>query len=325
MPYFIRKMQMAIIVLMIITSSTIQGSYYSSTSDCCNPCATECYCQPCCCYEPCGRFFVDAQMLYLRAYEGGLSSVCDDIQIINSTEGGVLVSRLTGRAHDPDFRWNLGFRIGVGYEFANSCSDVGVYWMHYNSCTGSGSRERKWDIDFDVVDVLWGYPCLTYCPMNSMLTLFGGLRWAGIDQKLRTNFVNSIDQSIITSTGRLEEDFFGIGPLFGVQGDIGIGCGFSLYGDIAVGILYGRFHVKSNRTIVSSTGVNIDHLRKHSEAFQPVVDAGVGIRWETYLSNCRLLVLELGFEHHQYFNHNQFCNYGDLSLNGLSLGVGLLY
>lgn len=320
MLYSIRKMQMMIAALVIITTGSIQGNDYSSTStDCCNPCESDC-----CCY-PCGRFFADAQMLYLMAYEGGLSSVCDGVQIINSTEDGVLISRLTGKAHDPDFRWNLGFCIGMGYEFANNFSDIGVYWTHYNSHTGDDNHERRWNIHFNAVDVLWECPCLTCCPMNSFLALIVGLRCACIDQKLLTNFVNTIDESVITSTGKFKEDFLGVGPLFGIEGDIGIGCGFSLYGDIAVGILYGRFHVKSNRTNVSDTGVNIDHLRKHSQAYQSVLDGGIGVRWETYVCNCKLLVLELGLEHHQYFNHNQFCSYGDLSLDGVSLGIGFLY
>ena len=161
--------------------------------------------------------------------------------------------------------------------------------------------------------------------MNSVFTLFGGLRYANIDQKLRTNFVSTIDGAITTSTGKLKEEFLGIGPLFGVEGDYPIRCGFSLYGNVAIGVLYGRFHVRSKHTRVFDTGINIDHLSKHLQAYQPVVDVGVGVRWETCFCNCRRLALQLGLEHHRYFNHNQFCSYGDLSLDGLSLAIGFFY
>ena len=77
-----------------------------------------------------GQICLSADVLYLRAFEGGLSSVCDSTHITESVVDGTLISRLNGKNHDPDFRWNVGYRIGIGYEFADSDCGIGAYWTH---------------------------------------------------------------------------------------------------------------------------------------------------------------------------------------------------
>jgi len=322
MAYSLRKIQMVITTLVIMAIGTVQGRDGSSTSSagCGEACAPKC-----CCPDSCGQFFANAQLLYLRAFEGGLSSVCDSTHITDSTEDGILTSRLKSKNHDPDFKWNLGFRVGAGYEFADSNCDIGAYWTHFDSHTGNENHKNghKWKINFNVVDVL--YRCDCGCSSCFVLTPFGGLRYASIDQKLRTNFLSTMDTSFIVSKGNSKEDFLGIGPLFGIDGDWDVGCGFSLYGNISAAVLYGRFHGRSNQTDQFNTGININHLRKHIEACQAVVDSGFGVRWKTCFCEDKLLVLQLGVEQHRYFNHNQFCGYGDLSLDGASLAINITF
>ncbi len=317
---YIRKIKIGIATLAMTITGAIQGNdgYATSQAGYQEPC------DPVYCSCDCGRYFLDAEVLFLRASEGGLSSVCDSTTTTDTTVGGVTYSTLNGTGKDPRFDWNCGFRIGAGYGFPCSPSDIGVYWTHLNSCTGRGSseNEHRWKIDFNVVDVLYSYEyCLSPC---FALTPFAGLRWANIDQRLNTKFISITDGVSTLSTGIAKEDFWGIGPLFGIEGDWGIGCGFSFYGDIDVGILYGRFHNRSNSTEAMTTVVNISNLNMHSQAIQFVLDAGVGIQYRSCVC-CIPLVFQLGLEHHQYFNQNQFCGHGDLYLDGVSLGVGLSY
>ncbi len=320
MTYFIKKIQMAVAALAMTTTGSVQGSYDISDSDIRNEedCASEC-----CCSDSCGQLYLEADLLYLRAFEGGLSNACDKTHIIDSEVNGKFISTLRGKTHDPDFKWNLGFRVGAGYEFADSNCGIGAYWTHYNSHT---QGEHHWKVDFDVVDALFG--CKINLSRCFVLTPFGGLRYAQINQKLRTDFFNTvsgIDSDEIRSRGHQKEDFFGVGPLFGIEGSWDAWCGFSLYGNIAISVLYGNFHVRTNQTDEFYTGININHLRKHIQACQAVFDAGLGIRWKTCFCTDKLLVLQLGLEEHRYFNHNQFCGYGDLVLDGVSLGIGIEY
>lgn len=325
MAYSLRNMLTAISALLITSTGSVQGqasTFNSNANDCCLPAA----CVSC----SCGQVFLDAEVLYLRAFEGGLSSVCDSTQINESVVDGTLISRLDGKNHDPDFRWNWGYRIGIGYEFADSDCGIGAYWTHYDSNSHSNNHQHghSWKINFDAVDVLFGCDC--ECGSCFVVIPYAGLKYATIDQHLHSHFVSTfkgvtgpVDRTI--SKGHLKEDFWGVGPELGVEGDWDVGCGFSLYGDISVSILYGTFHVRSNQTDVLTTVTNVNHLRKHTQACQTVLDVAFGVRWQTCICNGIILGLQLGLEDHRYFNLNQFCGYGDLSLDGVSFGVTLAF
>lgn len=315
MTNIIRKV-MASAVFMIAASGSVQGS-------CQDSCAPTC-CEPISCCSTCwGDFTVGARVLYLRAYEGGLSNACDRTEITNSVEDDVLVSRLEGRNHDPDFDWNLGFSVGVGYQFADSKCGLAANWLHYNNHSGNGSddNENRWKLNYNVVDLV--YFCGCDCSTCFDIIPFAGVRFARIDQKLHSHFVSSNDDVLETVRGHVREDFSGVGPIFGVEADWRLGCGFSLYGNVAGSVLFGRFHVHSDNTDVFETGINIDHLVKHTDNNQFVLDLGFGVRWETCFWCDKTLVLQLGVEEHRFFNHNQFCGYGDLSLDGVSFGAGI--
>ncbi len=317
MTYSLQKIQIAMTTLAVTAIGSVQGE--DLLVICCEEeiCAPE----PCCC-GPYGHFFGNAGLLYLRAFEGGLSSPCDQTHIIDSNQNGLLVSRLQGNGNEPDFNWNLGFRIGVGYEFADSSCRIGAYWTHYNS-------HGRWKIDFDVVDVLFSCECdLSTCCVA--LIPFGGLRGANIDQKFRTHLVSRVqsvtgEETHTFSRGNFKEEFFGIGPLFGIEGVWDLFCQFSLYGDISLSFLYGTFNVRSDQTDEFATGKNINHLRNHTQACQTVLDAGFGVRWKAQFCHDRFLMLQLGLEQHLYFNQNQFYGYGDLSINGVSFAIGFEY
>src|SRR5580704_5067887 len=120
MVYSLKKIQMAIATLVLATTGSLLANDDSSASyqeagvpdACVREASVPEACSSDCC--SCGQFFVDASLLYLRAFEGGLSSACDSTHIIDTDEDGLIISRLTGKGHDPDFRWDLGFRIGAG-------------------------------------------------------------------------------------------------------------------------------------------------------------------------------------------------------------------
>lgn len=287
--------------------------------------ANACYEQPCdsyCCPESCGRFLFGAEVLYLRAFQGGLSSVCDETSINDTTENGRVISRLKGKGREPDFDWNAGFRIGAGYGFACSPCEIGVIWTNFNSNSHShGHCHRnnlRWNLDYNTVDVLFSCQCDCSC---IELSPFAGVRYARIDQKLHSNFVSYNNGSITHSHGSAKNDFSGVGPLLGIEGEWGFGCGWSLYGDVAFGVLYGKFRNHSHSFDEFDTGTNINFLRNHTESCQSFLDTGFGVRWKTCLCN-RVVVMQLGVETTRYFNQNQFCGYGDLSLDGVNFGIG---
>lgn len=354
MTYF-KKIYLTLALSLISSVGYAYGDY-----GCPSPC--EEICQPESC--GCGKFFFGAEFLYLRAYEGGLSSVCEGAEICDSSEDGIIVSRLNGRNHDPKYKWHPGFRIGAGYEFANSHCGVGVTWTHLNSNSGKGGKHgdrsgsnlsngsgsesfssgssrslsrsfsedsescdnnnrHNWKVNYDVVDVLFGCDC--NCSGCFDVTPYVGLKYARIDQTLHRNFFNFQGEFFTSSENHFKQDFWGIGPLFGVEGEWGLACGLSLYGNISVAFLYGCHRVDTQSTDDFETGRNINHLKNHTQACQSVVDAGLGVRWKTCICDDKFIVLQLGLEEHRYFNYNHFCGYGDLSLSGITVGAGFIF
>ena len=110
----------------------------------------------------------------------------------------------------------------------------------------------------------------------------------------------------------------------GVEGNFDMSCGFSVYGNISIAMLFGNSHIHSNSSETFTTGINIDSLRNRQDAYQYVVDVGLGVRYQLCVCD-QTLVIQLGLEDHRYFNHNQFCDYGDLSLDGVTLGISMDY
>lgn len=340
MEYIFKKIHVAITALLLTLVSQVHADDNLSTD---GQCGDSCSCAPVCC-APCGKGFISADLLYWRAFEGGLDECfpTEDIDYVHSY--GDIISKFRGKGEDFHFQWDAGFRLGAGYEFG--CGwDIAVYWTHFHSNSRrNGNQHRcRWKLDFEVVDLIAGRPfdlgsCFTVRP-------FGGLRVARIEQKLRTNFRSRTDSYVDSSSTIFMDDLslsgyssshfktasahgknrlLGTGPLIGIEGDWNLGCGFSLYANASFAVLYGHFHVRLKESEEFVDGANFSHIKRNPHACQAVVDAGLGVRWQT--SFCGNIVwLQLGLEHHRYFNQNRMGEYGDLCLDGANFSAGIAY
>lgn len=325
-----RKIHIVMALLLLAVVGKVQA-------DCSDECEKSCCCEPNCC----GKGFISADLLYLNACQGGL----DDCFPVETTDyissSGDVISRFRGRGEDPHFDWNAGFRLGTGYEFGCGWG-IAAFWTHFHSHSNRHHRNdyesgyafgndhtNRWKLHFDVVDVIGGREFdLGSC---FALTPFGGLRFARIEQKVHSDFFNSIDSnlgsssdSFTTSGTRNRTRFCGVGPLIGVEADWNLGCNLSLYANASVAILYGHFHTHFNDSNDFYGGADYCEVKRHLCACQPVLDAGVGVRWHTCF--CSSVVwFQLGLEHHSYFNQNRFGDYGDLCLAGVNFSAGFAY
>lgn len=299
------------VITATVFSAMIVAGAHAAAYDCCEEM------QPCCASP--GYFFLDAEALYLRAYEGGLSSLCDTSETTDIVIGNTTLSDLRGKGHEPRFKWDWGYRVGVGYTFADSDCGARAYWTHFNSKTKH--RTNRWKLDFDVVDII--FACETELSNCVTLTPFAGLKLANIQQRLNASFISTLNTIPSTSTSGVKQELRGIGPYLGFEGSFATRFGLSFYADLAVALLYGNTHVRVHGVEIFDTGTNFNRLRGHRDAYQFVLDAGIGIRWQKCFCKNKFLIVQFGLEDHRYFNHNQFCDYGDLSLDGCSLGVQL--
>jgi len=317
MANLIRKIYLALALLSITSISYAYGESNLSFEEDQNFLS----CQSCC---RCDQVFVSAEVLGWRAFQGGLDRCVpqefSDLVIDNNR----VISNFNGRGKEPDFCWNPGFRIGLGYESSFNAWDLAAIWTHFRSNTHDHHCENRvrWKINLDVLDVVAGYEF----DLGSCFTLrpYGGLRGARIYQHLHVHgFPGTVSNDQFFFNEKNKERFLGLGPLFGIEGNLDVSCGFSVFANASVSWLYGNFHVRFNEYDQTPDTVNFCQIKKHLDAVQAVTDVAVGVRWQTCLcANIRLL-FQLSLEHHRYFDHNRIGCYGDLYFDGVAFGAGL--
>ena len=336
MTNLIKKIYVAITLLSVTAIGHAYGAQTCRESvNCCNPCETTC----------CGQGFVSAEFLYWRAFEDGLDICIPQEESNFVTTDGFVTSRFVGKGRDINFKWDPAFRLGAGYAFGDNCGcdgwDVGVFWTHFHSHAHASyacASHLNWKLDFDVVDLVAGYDHKLNCCFG--IRPFLGLRLARIDQKLHisegdssgsfssfpsSSFPFSDDELFVSSTVKNTQDFKGVGPILGLEADWNIGCGFSFYASADVAWLYGKYKIKFTDSTEFIDAFDFCEISKHVDANVAVGDAAIGIRWEKCFCNDLRLLVQLGFEHHRYFDYNRLGDCGDLSFDGINLGVGLRF
>lgn len=321
MNHFTKKINFILSLLLLTTSVG-----YSNEEFDCSPCTEN---VPCCpCTPVCGKGFVVAGLLVWRAHLDGLDT-CVPISTSDTIlPDGRIISTFQGEGRDPRFNWNAGFRLGAGYAFANSQWDVGAFWTHFNSkARGSHDNDNgfRWNIDLDVVDITTAYQY--NCNSCFALRPYIGIRGVRIEQKVRYGASPNATTFAIAGSSLFDRDnkqkFEGLGPLFGLEANLNVGCGFSVYVNGAVSWLYGR----NNARLIDSTATVdvIDYCDIHNKTNTTLTaaDASLGVRWQTCFCTDKQLYLQLGFEHHSYYNFDRLCDSGDLNFDGLQLGVGI--
>lgn len=220
---------------------------------------------------------------------------------------------------DPDY--DLGGRLGLNW--ANgSGNDIGlqVTWLdasdsasasapaggvlfgtrlHPNSIldeTSPTSASADYDFDHTAVDLSVGQRINVGSNLN--LRLFGGLRYASLEQDFDIFYTNGVNTVNISE----QNDFDGIGPRVGLEGRWGFGQGFSIFGEAAGSVLVGDFDLSYTdiENGGASTRVNIDE--SFDNRVVPVVEGRVGIAYNAKLASERSFGVSLGYEWQNWYN-----------------------
>lgn len=312
---------LALMLTLTITVTEAQEYYRNMDSPLCMQ-------NTCCCACQSGQGFISADLLYWRAFQNGLDA-CVPVNVSDTIlPDGRIISTFEGEGRDPDFKWNPGFRIGAGYEFACSSWDVGAFWTHFNSKANSSlcnENRLRWNIDLDVVDLLLAYQW--DCNSCFALRPYIGLRGARIDQKLRLGSLSDATTFAITDESLLGTDnkhkFIGVGPLVGLEVDVNVGQGFSLYANGGISWLYGRNDVRLTNSGATISTEDFCRIKNKSSSTLTAADASLGVRWETCFCTDNRLFVQLGYEHHRYFDYSRIGKCGDLNFDGVQIGFGV--
>lgn len=280
---------------------------------------------------------VNADVLYWKPHISGLELDFGTNSLVETITDGTQIIATDEFDSDPHFKWNVGYRIGAEYQFCDANWDVGVVWTHFQD-SGHRSITESTDVDnsircslkFDQIDLLMGYQSDTSCEFT--FKPFVGLRGARIRESVHAFLVTDITLSPATpatETRTFDDDqtYTGLGPIIGFGGEWDFGCGFSLYGSAAASFLYGKYKVNFDDSDIFSAPLSRSVFSTNSRHMRCIdwnIDVTLGIRWETYVCDCYRVDMQLGLEHHQYFNQSHLgAHRGDLTLDGAVFSVGV--
>lgn len=293
--------------------------------------------------------FATTDILYWYVRENGLtfaienrgnSSIADDSDFKN-----------------PNFDWNLGFKLGVGCHLPSKGWDLylNVTHLHIKAngeahakegeflfpvwtnavTTGSGFVNKAnfyWRLHFAFVDLELGREFLI--GKNFALRPFVGARVTWVRQKSLVGYYGGNLFPGGEDRVSMKNKFWGIGPRAGFGSRWEWGKGWGIYGDAAVSAPYGMMYVHEHeKATVGILERGEIHHRYHIARI--ITDLAVGLCWDHLFHRDRYhLGFHFGWEQHMLFGQNQFVrfvddkmqgayvsNQGDLAMQGITFGL----
>ena len=307
-------------------------------------------------------FTITASALYWQPQEEGLDYV---IKNIGSTQVND-----EGSVERVSFDWNWGARVDLGYQVPNQKMVLDLCWTFYET-EGHSNKSAVYP---ETLFSVWSVPNSSNHLANEkqakahsslhlntidfgMKATFSPLRFLEITPCIDLSTVWIFQKFQFDLSGgsglnlgvvlddqiRMKNNYWGIGPKFGLDTLWDLGCGFGICGNFNMSLLYGFFHVTQDETVTwslfntPSTYLDIDHNRFYVSRLN--FDLFLGVRWDKMLSNDRYhLLLEAGWENLIFLGQNQLMRFptvsyyginipsqGDLSVQGLSMRAGLTF
>lgn len=303
-----------------------------------------CYSDSCCygniCPLCCDNWSFTSEVLFLKPCEDGLAY---GTQVNVDTNANP--DRIKARIKKPHFKWDIGFRLGLNYQFDCSCWGLGFYWTYFNTHTHSKHTLSRTDTSFfvpgyaavqfgsilgpspiteartgwkkniDLFDLEFGRDfCLEHC-----LTIRPhiGLRGAWIQNHYRVRYFAPFEGAVEdVQSLRLRTDYEAVGVRGGLDSQWDLGSGVSLYGKAAISALAGFYDVRSRLRNVTVTPepdenqvFNVQHAdhKDHFCACRAITDLALGLRWTICFCNDALIwTINAGWEQHHFVNLNEF-------------------
>jgi hypothetical protein len=306
-----------------------------------------------------GDIVIEVAGFYWNAHQDGLEfAIADSVAAPATTlsNPSELNNLIRAEYLNPKAKWELGFKLGLGYDSTHDGWDLMLLWTHYRGrakkeadidlddnssllplwsafSTSAGSLgtginnilyatniEAHWKLRLDLVDLelgreFWSSKYLTLRPHI-------GLRYAWIRQDLDIMHQGGafsavapssedVFQQAMNNEVDLHSKFKGIGVRAGLNSTWLLGRGFAFFGNAAISIVYGRFSVDADEenSLAQSpfSETQILDTDEHFRSSKGMTDLAFGISWSTMFSDCQYgFTLALAWEHHLFFNQNQF-------------------
>ena len=211
-------------------------------------------------------FAVQAEFIWWRAQIDNLDYA---VNTGNTPSGATIL--FSGKVKEPDFQFDPGVRVSVGYDFGRDNWDVFLRWTYQNTSVSSSTGteaitsginsikafttnqgqlvvsvadtgKAKWQNKLNVLDLEMGYDY--FLSRRCSLRPFMGLKAAWIDMHYHVDYTNILFNSAGTIpflNMDTKSDYWGVGPQVGMEGNLHIGWGFSIYGLTSAALVYGTY------------------------------------------------------------------------------------
>jgi len=283
--------------------------------------------------------FITADFIYWTAREDGMFHAVSGV--------GPNVGK--GHVYGLEWKWNPGFKVGIGCNLPHDGWDLQTeYTWIQSSAKGTTNQDpattnlvsywsingaplqalsmshANWKLHFNDVHLELGRN--SYLSQYLKVRIHAGLQSAWINQDYEVTQTVAKDSS--TNRLSLDQDFWGIGLRSGLDTAWQFNHNLSFFADFALSILWGQFDLdRLDRNIkggISTTHVNTG-VSPHT--FEPVLTFGAGLKWDTWLSGGDYhILLQAGWDHQLWILQNEFIkvptetdHIGDLVLQGLTI------
>jgi len=216
------------------------------------------------------NLFITGDFIYWTARMDGLAFAATGLGNNRST-----VSR--GRVYYPDWKWDAGFKVGIGHNLPHDGWDVSIEytWLHSsatrsikgdtidpnwnvsdleafispNLLSGVITRAQgNWHLHYNVVDLELGrnYFISHYLSLRPHIGMKGS--WQDIDYRVRyqTQLTTQVPESNLRMKN--DADFWGIGMRTGLNTTWHVDPIFSVYGNFAIAALWCQYEIKRRDT-----------------------------------------------------------------------------
>lgn len=261
-----------------------------------------------------------------------------------------------GHTKNPEFNWDTGFRLGLGYKLPHDKWDIFVnYTYFYSKAHGhaggddrvvfpswasnfgrvvgpfyANSAKANWHMNLNMGDVELGRTCFA----GKWLTIrpFIGVRGLVIDQDYSVEYKGGTIAPFDEDKVHMDNDFWGVGIRAGVNTLWGLGKGFSIYGNGSAALLSGDFDVHEHEKLEHADRRIMD-IKRDVDNVVVTADLALGLQWDYMFSKDRYhLGVKLGWEFDLFCDQNKLFNFigsspgainfqdDDLTFQGLTVG-----
>ncbi|NGX37925.1 MAG: hypothetical protein K1000chlam2_01093 [Chlamydiae bacterium] len=296
-----------------------------------------------------GDWMITVAGFYWGAHQDGMEYAIDN-HIANPGPSGSVTDQTIQQLNNlidadyktPDFKWDWGFKVGVGYNTTCDGWDFGVMWTWYRG-KADGQVETEtddnhtliplwsafasslgnvdfttdiqhhWKFKLSLIDIELGREFWTskYLCVRPHI----GLRIAYLDQNFEIQHKGGSwsehgAQGALNNEVDLDNDFKGVGVRTGFDTNWHFRCGWAVYGNLATSIVYGRFnidHDEENRQATAPhSKIKVLETKESFRASRAMVDLALGVQWSGMICACQYgLTIMFGWEQHLFFHQNQ--------------------